>query len=339
MPNAKKLPSGNWRVQVYSHTDAAGRKHYQSFTAPTKAAAEMEAAAFKNDIDRRRADDITVSEAITSYIDSNDGVLSPSTIRGYRMDLKRVEPIANVKIRKLTSQILQSFITELSKTKSPKTVKNTYGLIASSLAFCGIEKKFKIHLPTIPKKVKNAPENEQIVALYNAASHKMKIAIMLAAFHSLRRGEICGLKYKDLKNGTLHIHSDVVRGSDGWVHKETPKTDASNRIIYLTDPEIKLIGTGEPDSYIVNITPATINKDFATLRKKIGVENLRFHDLRVFFSSVAIAMNIPDIYTSHLGGWREGSSVLKERYQKPIVSINEGYANKMNDYFSKMIDF
>ena len=45
-------------------------------------------------------------------------------------------------------------------------------------------------------------------------------------------------------------------------------------------------------------------------------------------------MGIPELYTAHHGGWAEGSTVLKEHYQKPIVSIDEGYANKMNDFFN-----
>ena len=36
MAKAKKLPSGNWRVRVYSHTTPDGQKKYESFTASTK---------------------------------------------------------------------------------------------------------------------------------------------------------------------------------------------------------------------------------------------------------------------------------------------------------------
>lgn len=44
-PKKKKnqLPSGSYRVQVYSHTDADGKKHYKSFTAPSKKLAQAAA--------------------------------------------------------------------------------------------------------------------------------------------------------------------------------------------------------------------------------------------------------------------------------------------------------
>lgn len=47
MPKAKKLPSGNYRCQVFSHKDAQGKKIYKSFTAPTKRQAELLAVEWK----------------------------------------------------------------------------------------------------------------------------------------------------------------------------------------------------------------------------------------------------------------------------------------------------
>ena len=43
-----ELPSGNIRVQVYDYTDNDGKKHYKSFTAPTKAQAQALATEWKN---------------------------------------------------------------------------------------------------------------------------------------------------------------------------------------------------------------------------------------------------------------------------------------------------
>lgn len=336
MAKAKRLPSGSWRCRVYSHTDSYGKKHYESFTAPTKQQAELMASKFANDTDRKKIDDITVQEAVERYIEANRSVLSPSTINGYKKDSKRFEPINHLKIKKITSRDLQLYISGLiEKGLSPKTVRNSYGLLRTVLTFSGIEQNFMVHLPSIPKKKKFAPENEQIKALLDNASPKMRIAICLAAFHSLRRGEISALKYKDLNGNTLYIHSDIVMGTDGWVHKEIPKTESSNRTIYLSDVELKMIGTGDSEDYIVDILPGTIGTNFYNLKKKVGIE-MRFHDLRGYFASIAAALNISDTYLSHLGGWKEGSHVLKEYYQKPIVSINEGYAKKMNDYFESM---
>ena len=335
---AKKLPSGNWNCLVYSHTDSAGKRVYESFTAPSKREVEMLAMQFKANKDRLKTDDITVKEAVEQYIESNKNVLSPSTLRGYMMDAKRMGSINHKRIKKLKSVDIQTFVSEQAAIYAPKTVKNTYALLMASLSACDVDTRFKVNLPTIPKKRKIAPENEQIVALFNSANPIMKKAIVLAAFHSLRRGEICGLKYGDITDNSLYVHSDMVKGPDGWVHKDIPKTESSNRTLILTEKELEVIGTGKPNEYIVPRTPTTLDHNFKELTKKLGIEGVTLHTLRSYFASVAVAIGIPDLYASHMGGWRENSSVLKEYYQKKIVSMDEAYADKMNSYFENVMD-
>ena len=322
---------------MYAYTDVQGKKHYESFTASTKQQAEMMAAKFSNSADKKRAADITVKDAVELYIKANQDVLSPSTIFNYSKDKKRLESLYNIKIRKLTSNQIQCWIGELSnRGLSPKTIQNTYSLLRSSLVFSGLDERYSIHFPKAKKERKFAPETEQIIALYNASPRRLKIAIVLAAHHSLRRGEICAIKYKDITGNVLYIHSDVVKGVNGWVHKEIPKTETSNRNVYLSDKELELIGTGDPDDYVVGLVPNSIGTRFYAVRKKVGLEHIRFHDLRVYFASISVAMGMSETTLAHLGGWREGSAALRDHYKKSILSIDEGYAKKMNDYFESM---
>lgn len=338
MAKAKKLPSGNWRVRVYSHTGPDGKKHYESFTASTKQQAEMMAAKFSNDNDRKRSEDLTVHEAVQSYINANMESLSPATIYGYTNDAKRLDCIGNVRIRKITSKDVQGLIAELARQGfSPKTIRNTYGTLRSALTFAGVEQTFMVHLPSTVKKPKASPESHQIELLYSHASKKMKIAIALAAFHSLRRGEIASLKFGDIKGNTLFIHSDMVYGVDKkWHYKDVPKTDASNRTVYLPQELLDLIGTGPADAYILDVQPNTIGQNFIKLKKRLGIEGMTFHDLRHYFASLAVILNIPDTYTASLGGWRNNSSVLKEVYQGNITSMSEAYANRINEQYKSM---
>ena len=84
-PKKKKnqLPSGSYRVQVYSHADADGKKHYKSCTAPCKKLAQAAANDWlaKRDAGIETPDDLTVCEAITRYVNVKKGVLSPSTLK------------------------------------------------------------------------------------------------------------------------------------------------------------------------------------------------------------------------------------------------------------------
>ena len=237
MAKATKLKSGNWRAQV-GWTDAQGVKHRESFTASTKQEAEMLALKFKADIEHQRADDLTVREAIERYIEANKTVLSPATIKGYQSDFNNLSPLYNYRIRKLSSADIQFYISSVSGKISLKTIKNRYGLLKAALAFSGIERNFKIHFPPAAKKQTEAPTNEEIIAIYKESSPTLQLIIELAAFHGMRRGEIAALKYGDLKKNELHVHSDIVKGPDGWVHKEVPKTSDSDRFILLSDRQV-----------------------------------------------------------------------------------------------------
>lgn len=339
MANAKKLPSGNWRIRIYSHTDENGKKHYESFTASTKQQAEIMGAKFAADIERRRADDLTIIEAVQEYIRANDGVLSPSTINGYVKDSKKISSlhsVASLRLRKLTTKDAQGIIKALSDTGlSPKTVRNTWGLIRSALTFCGCDRVFKVHLPSIAKKPPQSPEYEQIELLYRNASPTLKKCILLGCL-SLRRGEISALRYGDLQGNTLYIHADMVWGSDKkWHYKDVPKTDASNRLVYLPPALVDMLGTGAADSFIIPVKPNAISNAFLRLKKKLGID-ITFHSTRHFFAVLCQILQIPDSTAAFLGGWRNGSPILKSTYQGNMQSLNKEYSERIHKILDDM---
>ena len=336
MANARKLPSGRWRVQVYSHTDSEGKRHYESFTASSKTEAEMQAAKFADSRDRFRADDITVEEAVRQYIDANEAVLSPATVAGYLCDFKRMKPIYRLRIRKITSNDIQMFVSGMTSEFSPKTVKNTYGLLHKALVFFDPNAKFVVKLPKQTRKTKYAPSDEDVQTLFRSAPRKLQLAIALAAFHSFRRGEISALKFSDLEGNRLHVHADLVQDKNNiWIYKPYPKTDDSDRYATLPQYLIDFIGEGAPDDYIVGWVPGTISKRFYDLKKELGIE-IRFHDLRHYFASVSAVLQIPDVYTASFGGWKPDGTVMKNVYQNKIVTMEEAYAKQLNDHFEKL---
>lgn len=336
MPNAKKLPSGSWNVRVYSHKDKNGKKIYESFTASTKRQAELMAAEFKAGKRLRVDDNKTVLEAVAGYISAKEGVLSPSTVRGYERMVKYYEPIEHIKIYQLTNERVQIFVSDLSRCLSPKTVSNIFGLLSSSIGLYLPDKRIKVTLPKIIHQKSLSPSDEDVRALYEAACEELKKCIALSAYGSMRRGEISALRYSDIDGSTLFIHADLVKDKGGeWIYKE-PKTPDSIRYKRVPDEVVGLLGTGEPDEYVVKWLPDTITKRFIDLRKKHGV-SIRFHDLRHYYASIGAALGIPDLYLAESGGWKQNSKVLKSVYQNKITPISEAFEKKLNDHFSKQI--
>lgn len=68
MATAKRLPSGNWRVQVYAGKDANGKNIMESFTAATKKEAERDAAIFAMERKRKGKQAMTLGQAMDAFI-------------------------------------------------------------------------------------------------------------------------------------------------------------------------------------------------------------------------------------------------------------------------------
>ena len=337
MATAKKTPSGMWKVRVYSHTTPDGKKHYKAFTAPTKQEAEQEASRFSGDADRAQRQDLTVAEAIAGYIRAKDGVLSPSTIRGYRrMERNNYTGIATEKIRRLNSERVQRFVSELAKDMSPKSVKNIYGLLTAAVALYLPEKTFKVKLPMPNKKRDTAPTDAAVVALYHAAHGWLKICVGLGAFCGMRRGEVAALKYGDIDEGVIRIHADMVPDeSDHYVYKEMPKTVDSVRDVYAPQELLDLIGSGDPDALIIDKHPNSITARFEDLCRDLKITGVRFHDLRSYYASAGVI--IPDTYLAQFGGWSRSSTVMKSVYQRAQADKTQKYADMLTGHFSALI--
>ena len=332
MATAKKLPSGSWRVQVYSHTDYDGKRHYESFTAPTKREAELMAAEFMARKDRESRSDYTVKEAIQKYINLKEKVLSPATIKGYTAILIKYAPIESIRISRLDNQTVQEFISSLAATSSPKYVKNIYALFYSAVKMFQPDIKFNVTLPQKANRIHNAPSKDDIQLLYENSKGELKKAIYLGIL-GVRRGEICALEYSDIKPGNLlHIHRDMVKGKDGWKIKEIPKTSESERYVLLPPDYKEVLSPGE--GRIMSYYPNSITDAFHDLAAKYEI-NINFHELRHFFASTAHAMGIPDQYIMAMGGWKS-DNVMKRIYRNSINDIEKEYRTKFAEWVNRI---
>ena len=218
MPKKKKnqLPSGNIRIQVFDYTDTDGKKHYKSFTAPTKQEAKYLAARWKAGKPDKKPARITLYEAVSRYIDAKKGVLSPSTIRGYqRMQINQMKEIGRIWLDELTSTDVQIWISDISKNLSPKYVRNLYGLLSAAIEMFAPDLTIKVTMPEKKKASLYCPCDTDIKKLLDQVSGTdLEIAIRLAAFGPMRRGEICALESTDISNNKVSVTKSMVMGPD-----------------------------------------------------------------------------------------------------------------------------
>lgn len=234
MATAKKLKSGSWRVLAYVGKNVT-KSGYKSFTAATKKEAERLAAAYEPPEPRGDVPDITVGQAIDEYIAMKDAVLSPSTIRSYRVIRRNwLQGLMDIQVYDLTQADVQRAVNrEAASGKSPKTLRNAHGLLRAAIDAVRPELMLRTTLPQKKKPDIKIPTKEEVDALIDAADPELANAIRLAAMLGLRRSEICALTWDDISDETLTVSKAVVRDSTGtWVTKP-PKSYSGYRVLTM----------------------------------------------------------------------------------------------------------
>lgn len=257
------------------------------------------------------------------YIKSKKGVLSPATIRTYTIKLDQLsDSFKNENIFDIDSNKVQREISFFSMTHAPKTTKTLYGFISSVLTAYRPSLKLRVTLPQNIAKEQYEPKNEDIKLLLKHVENTPYSVPFQLGILGCRRGEICAASIDDLDGNNLWIHKSKVY--DGkWIVKESPKTDASNRIVPLPD---SLADQIRKQGYIYNNHPNALNKAIHRYQKQLGIPQFKFHALRSYFASYAHSLGIPDADIMSIGGW-ETDHIMKRVYRK---SLEESKRQSMN---------
>lgn len=324
--NLVQLPSGSWRVQKMYE----GK--YIRFTVKEKPS--------KRELDamiQERANGLkdtgkylSFENAYNNYVKAKSNILSPSTLRGYDSLFRNIpEQIKKTSIYNFDSDYIQKFVNDYSLEHSAKSVKNMYGLIAIVLKYSRKEIYLKVTLPKKEKIKAYTPSNDDIKRiLEESKGSEYEIPLRLASY-GLRKGEIVALDISDLsEENRLSITKDLVQDkSNKWILKPTPKTEASNRSIFIDEYTAELIRT---KGCIYKGFPNNINRALGRYQNKLGIPHFNLHKMRHYFASISHEMGISDADIMKMGGW-ETDEIMKTVYREAMEkSLSEGerkYAN------------
>ena len=246
----------------------------------------------------------------------------PSSHKTYEGYIKNhIKPsIGNIPLTKLTTLDLQRLYQKLltegrvdrlesqnqPKGLSPKTVRNINQVISSALQLA-IQQHLISHNPTdgcaLPK-----TEHREMQTL----SADQLAAFLLEAMHSgvfemyyielatgLRRGELLGLKWEDIDfvNQTLRVRRQVGR-INGEVREAPLKTKNAYRTISLGTDAIDILKQQQEkqpsSSYVFPgptggpIAPDSVLHMLHRVLDRAGLPEIRFHDLRHTFATLAL---------------------------------------------------
>ena len=193
--------------------------------------------------------------------------LASEEIRGWHSKLSRKRHSTAAKAYRLLSTILKTAVADDLIARNPCQVKGA-----------SVEKAPERPVATVP----------EVQALADAMPEDLRIAVLLAAWCQLRRGELLGLRRRDIDmgKGTVSVSVTRVVMMGGRVVTKTPKTSAGRRTVAIPPnvlPEIKRhlerhVAAG-PDSPLIPSVD-TLRNAWEKARVEVGRPDLRLHDLR-----------------------------------------------------------
>lgn len=255
----------------------------------------------------------------------------------FRLHVKPYQ-ICQTTLSKLTSAGLQQYINMLSEDEglSGATIKECVKVWKMFLAWA-VEEGYLIKNPTknivLPGKrdkgkkkfdTFNADECRRILDQMNKEGYWYAAAIVLAFETGMRRGEILGLQWKDIKDGGIYVSrsttitSHVEKDGSHNTYREIwdTKTVNSERFIpvkkelldYLAEYKKERMdyyraqGLGLPVYMITTKTgqlvdPSSFLKSYGRLLERAGVKYRKFHAIRHTFATEALrqGMNVKDL--------------------------------------------
>lgn len=251
-----------------------------------------------------------LKDILRNYIDKNDGVLSPATIRGYETIYEH--RWKNYRDKPAGAIDYQQMVNDEAKICAPKTVKNAWGLVSAAFGEAKINVP-DVNLPTVPDSDEDFLDYQQIMVFLNAIRGNPIECAALLMLHGLRTSEALAIDVgKDIVQGPsgkqLLVHGAIVPDKNGkLVEKKANKNRTSRREVPIMIPRLEEILPKSGKA--VTATTASIRRRLETVCKSAGLPVVSAHDLRRSFASLAYHLGWPERIIQEMGGWSNPDTV------------------------------
>jgi len=309
IPKAKKLPSGAWRIRMRLGGEEI------SITRGTEDACKKEARVIKAEyLAGRRiatyqeANEKTLKEVQEAYLKQNKAVMSPATVRSYQAYINHRWP--DYQDKRLKDIKWQNMINDELAGKSPKTVKNAWGLVSASMKAAGVPVP-EVKLAQCPVNELSFLQPDEILKFCETIRGRPFELAALLMLHGLRLSEVLGVQWKniDTKHGTITVQGSVVRGPDGQTTKQTNKNKTSSRTLPIMIPRLsEIVSESEkgkdPDAAVVTTHPSNLLDDVKRACRDAGITETSCHGLRRSYASLLYRIpGVSERQVMQWGGW------------------------------------
>lgn len=350
------FPDGSQGKRLFATINAAMRRD---------AVAESELLlSLLNSSTEERSREMTLGEIAREIAGSllGTGAIEEKTYTSLLSSLRLAGDLADKDIREIAREDVTDLLSELvEEGYSPSTVNGVLRLIKRCFSIAVEDRIVECDVTRYVKgpkasstKVRSLKEEERhrLIAVLDCTEGVISVASRLALATGLRRGEVCGLKWRDIDFAScrLSVRRSIATGIKGRTFEKPPKTAASIREIPLEGSVAEALKERRAeqvagcraahvafteDLYVFGdidggfLRPNDLGSRFADLCRSFSIADgkCRFHWLRHTFATTMIALGV-DVRTvaAWLGHADPGFTLhiyvdLNERAMEDSVSM------------------
>ena len=367
------------RLPVGYHPD--GNIKYRQFTGKKQSDVREKMDQIKTDIRTNtyvEPNKVIISELSTDFLKAIKPSIKNTTWLSYEaMIRKHINPeVGGIKAMKLSTDDLQNLYNKkLNEGRadgkpgglSPKTIRYIHQIIYNMLEYARTKKppivsdnvsnSKALKLPKNPKKEMKTLDMKEIEKFLDRAKlSRYYAAYFLELYTGLRRGELLGIRWKDIDfhNGKIQVIQQLVKEGSIHVIRELKTESSQNRVIsipkevvnvlkehkYKQEVELKALGRNDIEiaehfkTGLVFITeegkfvqPRCFDRYFKSILKTAKVKTIRLHDMRHTFALISLQAGA-DIKTIQNDLGHESIETTLDKYGHVNEKMKKDAANK-----------
>ena len=370
----RKRPDGRWEGRYTIGRDPmTGKQKQKSVYGKTQQEVRQKLSQISVEIDEGIYVEPTIMKVgawLDIWLKEYTGNVKPATFSSYEEHVRvHIKPyVGEVRLTRLAPHMVQAMYNTLLNDRklSPKSIQNIHGAFhkameqAKMLGYLRINPLDAVVIPRAEKKQVNTVTDDALADFLAAIKgNPYELVLFVTAFTGLRQGEVLGLTWDcvDFEKGTLLINKQHNKVKGDPEHRFSSLKNEKTRVLTaasdvmdalrrqqklqerwaaaageLWDNHDNLVFTTEFGRYINN---KTLYMNFKKVMKKIGLQDVRFHDLRHTYAVNSLRAG-DDIKTvqENLGHATAGFTLSTYAHSTP--GMKQESAHRMENFIAQL---